>query len=279
MHKERFPAQRHSKLQPRGDGPFQVIARINDNAYKLELPGDDLRTNPFEERGNDGNQDDSISTTSCDPLRTQGGPVTRARAKMREALNGLIEQIWVENNIQQANRSLDDYQGMAYNPNGEGGIESEILRDFSLWVWRQPTLYLWFLLRHRQRVKVFTFGSCCDINNGSRSYHKPDLAFLEFRNPLSCCGSHSSLWGSHQEALTDLATLVGKHFTVGMGFLLISNHLGQFSGLRYQEARLKILQREKYPNCGPIEGERNNVEWYVMVNLLSSREESSRQKM
>ncbi|GKV07014.1 hypothetical protein SLEP1_g18827 [Rubroshorea leprosula] len=37
----------------------------------------------------------------------------RARAKkMREALNGLIEQIWVENNIQQANRSLDDYQGM-----------------------------------------------------------------------------------------------------------------------------------------------------------------------
>ncbi|GKU99822.1 hypothetical protein SLEP1_g12609 [Rubroshorea leprosula] len=61
----------------------------------------------------DGNQDDSISTTSCDPLHTQGGPVTRARAKkMHEALNGLIEQIWVENNIQQANRSLDDYQGM-----------------------------------------------------------------------------------------------------------------------------------------------------------------------
>ncbi|GKV46467.1 hypothetical protein SLEP1_g53448 [Rubroshorea leprosula] len=76
MHKERLPAQRHSKLQPRGDGPFQVIVRINDNAYKLELPGDDLRTNPFEERGNDGNQDDSISTTSCDPLHTQGGPVT-----------------------------------------------------------------------------------------------------------------------------------------------------------------------------------------------------------
>ncbi|GKV23267.1 hypothetical protein SLEP1_g33016 [Rubroshorea leprosula] len=113
MRKERFPAQRRSKLQPRGDGPFQVIARINDNAYKLELPDDDLRTNPFEERGNDGNQDDSISTTSCDPLHTQGGPITQARAnKMREALNGLIEQIWVENNIQQANRSLDDYQGM-----------------------------------------------------------------------------------------------------------------------------------------------------------------------
>ncbi|GKV11022.1 hypothetical protein SLEP1_g22311 [Rubroshorea leprosula] len=81
MQKERFPGQRHSNLQPRGDGPFQVIARINDHAYKLELPGDDLRTNPFEERGNDGNQDDSISTMSCDPLHTQGGPVTRASAK------------------------------------------------------------------------------------------------------------------------------------------------------------------------------------------------------
>ncbi|GKV11634.1 hypothetical protein SLEP1_g22874 [Rubroshorea leprosula] len=40
MRKERFPAQRCSKLQPRSDGPFRVIARINDNAYKLELPGE-----------------------------------------------------------------------------------------------------------------------------------------------------------------------------------------------------------------------------------------------
>ncbi|GKV11014.1 hypothetical protein SLEP1_g22303 [Rubroshorea leprosula] len=105
MRKERFPAQRRSKLQPRGNGRFQVIVRINDNAYKLELLGQILlRTNPFEERRNDGNQDDSISTMSCDPLHTQGGPITRARAKtMREALNGLIEQIWVDNNIQQAN--------------------------------------------------------------------------------------------------------------------------------------------------------------------------------
>ncbi|GKV10998.1 hypothetical protein SLEP1_g22287 [Rubroshorea leprosula] len=132
MRKERFPAQRHSKLQPRGDGSFQVIARINNNAYKLELPGeynvsttfnvsglspfdvgDDLRTNPFEERGNDGIQDDPTCTTSRDPLHIPGGPVTRARArKMREALNGLIEQIWVDNNMQEVNRDLDDYQGM-----------------------------------------------------------------------------------------------------------------------------------------------------------------------
>src|SRR3954467_7717327 len=40
MRKERFPSQRKSKLQPRGDGPFQVLSRINDNAYKIELPGE-----------------------------------------------------------------------------------------------------------------------------------------------------------------------------------------------------------------------------------------------
>ena len=70
MRKERFPAQRRSKLQPRGDGPFQVLERINDNAYKLDQPGEynvsanfnvsdlsyfdagaDSRTNPFQEEG------------------------------------------------------------------------------------------------------------------------------------------------------------------------------------------------------------------------------------
>ncbi|XP_071905971.1 uncharacterized protein [Coffea arabica] len=41
MRKERFPTKRRSKLLPQGDGPFQVLERINDNAYKLELPGMD----------------------------------------------------------------------------------------------------------------------------------------------------------------------------------------------------------------------------------------------
>ncbi|RDY07849.1 hypothetical protein CR513_07989, partial [Mucuna pruriens] len=36
--KESFPTQRKYKLQLRGDGTFQVLERINDNAYKLDLP-------------------------------------------------------------------------------------------------------------------------------------------------------------------------------------------------------------------------------------------------
>ncbi|GJQ90702.1 hypothetical protein Tco_0001841 [Tanacetum coccineum] len=35
----RFPTGRFRKLQPRADGPFRVLKQINDNAYKIELPG------------------------------------------------------------------------------------------------------------------------------------------------------------------------------------------------------------------------------------------------
>jgi len=87
MRKERFrAAPRKSKLQPRGDEPFQVLEKINDNAYKLDLPREydnisvtfnvvdpsffdvgnelDSRTNPFEEGGNDG----GATSPSNDPL-------------------------------------------------------------------------------------------------------------------------------------------------------------------------------------------------------------------
>jgi hypothetical protein len=107
MHKERFPNQRHSKLLTRGDGLFQVLERINDNAYKLDLPGqnnvsatfnvsdlspldtsEDLRANPLQKEGND---------KAKDPVLVPVGPVTRARAKrFKEALNTLAQHIMIE---------------------------------------------------------------------------------------------------------------------------------------------------------------------------------------
>jgi hypothetical protein len=36
--KDRFPDQRKSKLQPRADGLFTVLCKINDNAYEIDLP-------------------------------------------------------------------------------------------------------------------------------------------------------------------------------------------------------------------------------------------------
>ena len=103
---ERFPNQRKSKLQPRGDGPFQVLERINDNAYKIDLPGEysvsatfnvadltlfdtniDSRLNPFEERGDDVDQP---KNTSKDPLHVPNGPMTRSRT---EAMNALVLKV------------------------------------------------------------------------------------------------------------------------------------------------------------------------------------------
>jgi hypothetical protein len=120
LRKDRFLEKRHSKLLPRGDGPFQVVERINDNAYKLDLPGeycvsasfnvvdfspfdvgDDLRENPSQEGENDANQGarhanhtrGNGAEFAQDPLSLPSGPITRLRAKhFKEALNGLIHE-------------------------------------------------------------------------------------------------------------------------------------------------------------------------------------------
>jgi hypothetical protein len=38
LRKDRFSELRKSKLMPRADGTFKIIEKINDNAYKIELP-------------------------------------------------------------------------------------------------------------------------------------------------------------------------------------------------------------------------------------------------
>jgi len=95
LRKDRFPTKRKSKLSLRGDGPFQVSERINNNAYRLDLPEEygvnttfnisdlipfaggvdieeeeptDLRSNPLQGRGDDANL-------------PRKGPVTRAMSK------------------------------------------------------------------------------------------------------------------------------------------------------------------------------------------------------
>ncbi|KAL2457997.1 RNA-directed DNA polymerase [Abeliophyllum distichum] len=112
MRKERFSAHRRSKLYPRGDGPFQVLERINNNAYKLHLRGEynvsasfnvsdlspfdagnDLRSNPFEKRGDDV----SFGPASNDSLHILVGPITRSRAKkIKVAIQDFVQTMRAE---------------------------------------------------------------------------------------------------------------------------------------------------------------------------------------
>ncbi|KAA0059666.1 Transposon Ty3-I Gag-Pol polyprotein [Cucumis melo var. makuwa] len=90
LRKERFPDQRKSKLQQRGDGPFQVLERINNNAYKLDLRGNedlDLRTNPSKERGDDVDLLNNL-------LHVPEGPITKRKAKkIQEAFTLHVQKL------------------------------------------------------------------------------------------------------------------------------------------------------------------------------------------
>jgi hypothetical protein len=100
LRKDRFPELRKSKLMPRADGPFKVLHKVNENAYKLDLPADfgvsptfnvadlkpylgdddelESRTTQMQE-GEDDEDINTIDTSMAAPPPL--GPMTRARAR------------------------------------------------------------------------------------------------------------------------------------------------------------------------------------------------------
>ncbi|XP_051133023.1 uncharacterized protein LOC127252761, partial [Andrographis paniculata] len=107
LRKERFPELRKSKLTPRGDGPFRVLERINDNAYKLELPGeyqvhatfnvydlslfdtaDEYLVRENKKAFQEGGNDEDVQSSS---IQMPVGPITRSRARQfQKSVTALI---------------------------------------------------------------------------------------------------------------------------------------------------------------------------------------------
>jgi translation initiation factor IF-1 len=100
LRKEWFPELRKSKLMSRATGPFKILAKINDNAYKLELSPEfgvspsfiisDLRPYLGEEDEmssritsmQEGEDDEGINTSATIiPSVEIVGPITRSRAQ------------------------------------------------------------------------------------------------------------------------------------------------------------------------------------------------------
>jgi hypothetical protein len=104
MMKKRFLAHMRSKLQPRGDGLFQVLEQISDNTYKVDLScgydvsatfnvydlslfdvGEYLRSDPLRRGNNENHQ-----ASSNDPLEILIWLIIR---KIKKALDELIQNI------------------------------------------------------------------------------------------------------------------------------------------------------------------------------------------
>ena len=81
---------------------YNVFATFNVDVLSLFDVGEDLRLNPFKERGNDKSFGGSIAqsigeVTIHDPLNVPDGPITRSSAKkIKEAIAGLMQSTWAE---------------------------------------------------------------------------------------------------------------------------------------------------------------------------------------
>jgi translation initiation factor IF-1 len=147
LRKERFLELRKSKLMSRAAGHFKIIAKINDNAYKLELPPEfgvsprfnisDLRPYFGEEDEmpsrttsmQEGEDNEGINTSATIiPSNEISGPITRSRAQqLNHQVNSFlcssaynIESRLLSNDLIVLRNQGEDHEGQTEHQKGVG---------------------------------------------------------------------------------------------------------------------------------------------------------------
>jgi hypothetical protein len=147
LRKERFSELRKSKLMYHATNPFKILAKINDNTYKLELPPEfrvshsfnisDLRPYLGEEDDmpsrttsmQEGEDDEDINTsTTIIPSVERLGSITRSRAQqLNHQVNSFlcssaynIESRLLPNNLIVFRNQGENHGGQAKHQEGSG---------------------------------------------------------------------------------------------------------------------------------------------------------------
>lgn len=170
MRKECFPAQRRSELCLKGDGPFQIFEKINDNADELDLPNEydvsatfsvaNLSFSHASEISGwillNRNYENHVGQANNDHLHVLDGPITRSKVnKIKKVMQWLVQTTWAENS-----------SGTSERQNFKVGIMEEPtllhliqVKDEGVFFKNHANTRLWFPRSHKHK-NLLAFISC-----------------------------------------------------------------------------------------------------------------------
>ncbi|KAL4388279.1 hypothetical protein GQ457_09G018050 [Hibiscus cannabinus] len=247
--KERFPAQRSSKLLPRGDGPFQVVEKINENAYKFEEKS-------FSRRGDD--ESTSSSAHIADPEVLLQGPVTRERTRIQELKPSSVEaRRFVCSSFQLKEANTPSASSIQLNTapfSSTSAPLAQLKLNNPEATETRPANMLTTILTSR-RYKEARFIGC------------PERAYISPRSVTYEEGSFRQAISYHEQSKKDSIRLVSAQEADTPSASSFHLNSAQFSSTSALLAQLKLNNpkvAETYPAQGRVSYEHVDIMWGVL---------------